>query len=301
MDSNIIALPKAQTLPTISVVMVSYFTGPALLEAIAAVLRDRDIFELIIVDNGNTDSLRKSISDFVMPSNRVRLLQGHGNIGFGRGCNYGAGLASGDYILFLNPDAVITEGTARIMTNVGASLTAPWIVGGMLRGPMGAEQRGARRGELTPLTAFFGFTGLAKFPFIKGINRTDEPMPAAPVPMPTVSGAALMLDRASFNRLDGFDERYFLHVEDIDICRRARLAGGQVYFAPSATVMHYGATSDARVQTVEFEKLKGFIRYFWNYSDALWAKALCLLSVPFMAIAIMGRAWVIIFKKAIKG
>lgn len=297
---GVTALPQAKTLPSISVIMVSYYTGPALLEAINAVLRDKTIAELIIVDNGNSDQMRKSVSDYVVTSNRVRLLQGHGNIGFGRGCNYGAQLARSDYLFFLNPDAVIQEGTALTMARAGRNLNTPWIMGAMLRTADGVEQRGARRGAVTPLSAFASFTGLTRLG-LPGINRHTTPLPKELVPMPTISGAALMMDRESFDALGGFDERYFLHVEDIDLCRRARLADGEVYFHPNAVVMHYGATSKARLQTVEREKLKGFIRYFWNYSDALWAKALCAIAIPFMALAIMGRAWVLAFRKGLSG
>lgn len=299
--ANVTAFPSAQTAKTISVIMVSYMTGPALLEAVNAVLRDKAITEVIIVDNGNTDSLRSSLSDYIGGSDRVRLLQGHGNIGFGRGCNYGAGLANSEHLLFLNPDAVISEGSALRMANAGAGLTAPWVLGAMLRSAEGVEQRGARRREITPWTAFTTFTGLSKLPGINGINLAGTPLPAGLSKVPTVSGAAFMMNRKSFDILGGFDERFFLHVEDVDLCRRARMAGGDVAFLPAATVLHYGGTSKVRRQVIEREKLKGFIRYFWNYSDALWAKALCLLAVPFMAIAIMGRAWLMAIRQAIAG
>ena len=72
------------------------------------------------------------------------------------------------------------------------------------------------------------------------------------------------MDRESFDRIGGFDPAYFLHVEDIEICRRVRIEGGDVYSVPDAKVMHYGSTSQARIQMVEFEKFKGFVRYFWS-------------------------------------
>ena len=301
MKSNVAIFPVPSTVKTISVIMVSYHTGPALLEAVNAVLRDKSISEVIIVDNGNTDAMRKSLSDYIAASSRVRLLQGHGNIGFGRGCNYGAGLANSDYLLFLNPDAIISEGAAMRMANASTDLTAPWVLGAMLRSEHGIEQRGGRRRALTPWTALTTFTGLSKLPGVKGINMHEEPAPSGLVKLPTVSGAAFMMDRASFDRLGGFDERYFLHVEDIDLCRRARLAGGDVAFLPSASVLHYGGTSKVRRQVIEREKLKGFVRYFWNYSDKIWAKALCAVAVPFMTVAILGRSWGIALKQAIAG
>lgn len=301
MSATIIPLVRPDRKTLISVIMVSYMTGPALHEAIAAVLADPDIYELILVDNGNSEVARQKVGVYVNEHAKVRLLQGHGNIGFARGCNYGAQHAKGSHFLFLNPDAVIAAGSAIELAKCGDRLTVPWIAGGSLKDIHGHEQRGARRGTLTPMSAIVSFTPLHKLPYFKSIHRENETPPADAVPMPTLSGACMMTDRVSFERLGGFDEAYFLHVEDIDICRRARQAGGDVYYVPSAPVMHYGSTSYARRQTVEWTKLKGFIHYFWTYSKHPVSKALTLVMVPFMTAAIMGRAWWLAIRFAFLG
>lgn len=298
--AQILPLPIAKREKPISVIMVSYMTGPALHQAIRSVMHDKDIFELILVDNGNTVAARQSIAKVVAKHDRIRLLQGHGNIGFGKACNYGASLALGEYLLFLNPDALITEGAARKMANCGKTLTAPWIAGGMLKDVHGQEQRGGRRGRLTPISALVSFSPLHKLPFFKSIHREKDLLPAVPTPYATVSGACLMMDRHSFEDVGGFDENFFLHVEDIDICKRAREAGGEVCFVPGATVMHYGSTSQVGRQKVEWEKLKGFTRYFWNYSKSPLAKILTIIAWPFMMVAIMGRAWLMVIRQAIR-
>jgi len=285
----------------ISVIMVSYMTGPALMEAIQAVLEDRDIHELIVVDNGNTESARARLSELTAKRNRVRFLQGHGNIGFARACNYGANLATGHYLLFLNPDAVISKGAARQLANAGDSLVKPWITGGLLRDEKGKEQRGSRRRALTPLSALVGFLPILEvIPGLASIHRETDPLPSHPVQIDTISGACLMMDRPSFDQMGGFDERYFLHVEDIEVCRRARQMGGQVCFVPGATVMHYGSTSNVPRIWIEKEKLKGFLRYFWNYTPGIGAKILTVLAAPFMAIAILGRAYVLALRAALE-
>lgn len=285
----------------ISVVMVSYMTGPALMESILAVLADRDIHELIVVDNGNTEPSRARLSELTANRNRVRFIQGHGNIGFARACNYGARLATGHYLLFLNPDAVIAKGAARELGNAGDCLVEPWITGGLLRDVEGKEQRGARRSALTPMSALVGFLPfLEKLPGLRSVHRDRDPMPNAPAQIETISGACLMTDRPSFDQMGGFDERYFLHVEDIEICRRARQMGGQVGFVPQATVMHYGSTSNAPHIWVEREKLKGFLRYFWNYTPGFASKLLTILAAPFMAVAIMGRAYFLSIKAILR-
>ena len=294
--------PDAARKRPISVIMVSYMTGPALMEAITAVLADRDIHELIVVDNGNTESARARLSQLTAKRTRVRFLQGHGNIGFARACNYGANLATGHYLLFLNPDAVITKGAARKLANAGDSLMEPWITGGLLRDEKGQEQRGARRRALTPLSALVSFIPLLEIiPGLQSIHRETDPLPSQPIQIETVSGACLMTDRPCFERMGGFDERYFLHVEDIEICRRARQLGGQVGFVPGATVMHYGSTSNVPRVWIETEKLKGFLRYFWNYTPSLTPKILTILATPFMAAAILGRAYILSISTALFG
>lgn len=301
MSAKIIPLPVRFIKKRISVIMVSYHTGAPLLEAIQAVLSDLDIFELILVDNGNLAAARTRLWEFAKDQPRLRLVQGQGNVGFGCACNYGAKLAKGDYILFLNPDAVITKGAAIAMADCGENLQTPWVTGGFLETVTGGEQRGTRRNDLTPLDAVVSFTALHKLPWFTSIHLEHTPCPQSPAQMQVVSGACLMTSRESFERLGGFDQRYFLHVEDIDICRRARKAGGDVFIVPSAKVMHYGATSQVRIQKVEYEKLKGFIRYFWNYSPKWWAKLLLFVSAPFMFLAIMGRAWWLAFRGVWRG
>lgn len=301
-DGDVALPPDAARKRPISVVMVSYMTGPALMEAITAVLEDRDVHELIVVDNGNTESARARLSELTAKRTRVRFLQGHGNIGFARACNYGANLATGHYLLFLNPDAVIAKGAARQLANAGDCLMEPWITGGLLRDEKGQEQRGARRRALTPLSALVGFLPVLEIiPGLASIHRETDPLPTEPVLIDTISGACLMTDRPSFEKMGGFDERYFLHVEDIEICRRARQMGGEVGFVPGATVMHYGSTSNVPRVWIEKEKLKGFLRYFWNYTPGIMPKILTILAAPFMAIAIVGRAYILSLSSALLG
>ena len=285
----------------ISVIMVSYMTGPALMESIRAVQRDPDIHELIVVDNGNAPADRPRLLEAASRTENVRILQGHGNIGFARGCNYGAAMANGDCLLFLNPDVVLEIGAARKMADVGDSTKAPWIAGGLLLTSTGREQRGARRGALTFGTALTSFTPLHRLPGLQSIYRENLPLPSDPVPMPTVSGANLMMDQASFYAVGGFDAAYFLHVEDIAICRAARRLGGSVTFVPDARAMHYGSTSDIPRWRVEYHKLRGLLRYFWTSEPGLGSKIATILVAPLMAGALFVRTIWLGICKVVRG
>lgn len=285
----------------ISAIMVSYMTGPALMEAMRAVQRDPDIAELIIVDNGNPRVDRLRMLDVASRTDSVRLLQGHGNIGFAAACNYGAALAEGDYFLFINPDAVLEVSAARQMADAGQRFQRPWVVGGLLFDAYGREQRGARRGVLSMRSAIASFTPLHRLPGINSMHRENEPLPKQPITIPTVSGALMMIDRLSFDQMGGFDEAYFLHVEDIEICRRARAMGGDVVFVPGARAFHYGSTSEVTRWRVETHKLRGLIRYFWTSGPGLGAKFGTILIAPLMGAALGARTIWLSIRKVIVG
>ena len=134
----------------------------------------------------------------------------------------------------------------------------PCIVGARLLNPDLTEQRGARRGEVTPFTTLVSLLQLHKYvPAWRKyeIHQEDQPLPEAPVPVPTISGACFAVSRSDFSRLKGFDSNFFLHVEDVDLCWRARDMGGTVLFHPTAEVVHEGHTS--RVEPVFVERNKG--------------------------------------------
>ena len=273
----------------ISIVTVSYRTGPVLLDALAAMLDDPAVHEVVLVDNGNPEPARRALADFARHRPRLRLLQGHGNTGFARACNYGAALATGDHVFFLNPDALPDKGAASRLAEALAGRPVPSVAGARIVNPDGAEQRGGRRGALTFASAITAFTPLHRLRGVRGLHWEGEPLPQEPAEVPTVSGAAMMLRRADIGALGGFDPGYFLHVEDIALCRAVRDAGGTVLFVPGARVVHRGSTSDAARLTVEAHKLRGFLRYFWT-GGGPGAKIGTVIGAPFMAAAILGRA-----------
>lgn len=301
MVAEVLSFPANNAKLRISVIMVSFMTGPALFEAITAVMDESDIIELILVDNGNDFQTRRKLSEWQSRYDRLRLIQGHGNIGFSKANNLGAGFARGDYFLFLNPDAILLSGAAQKLANCGKGLKTPWIAGAMLRLVNGKEQRGARRNMLTSWSAITSFTPLHKLPMFQSIHRESDLVPEKPAKIPVVSGACMMMDRQTFDDMAGFDEDYFLHVEDIDLCRRVGEANGTVIFVPDAEVTHYGSTSRVRRQKVEWEKTKGFITYFRKHAKTPLGRLSVWLTSPLIILAIMGRAWWIALRAAILG
>ncbi len=275
--------------PTLAIIMVSFRTGEVLFEAIDAALAEPAVDELILVNNENPADHIERLVALAADNNRLSVIHANENLGFAKGCNLGVRAARSDYLLFLNPDALLQPGSIGPMLDSARLAHEPAIVGARLIGVDEKEQRGARRGELTFTSALVAFLGIAKLLGVRDFHREHEPLPDGPVRVPAVSGAAMMMSRRGYDQVSGFDERYFLHVEDLDICKRSRELGGHVIFEPRAEIVHHGSTSKISVYRVERWKASGLIRYFRRHGGGLgWLKA-AILAIPIYS-ALLGRA-----------
>lgn len=276
-----------------AVIMVVFHTGPTLFETIPKALDEPLVDEFVVIDNGSSVEDAARLREIAKQEPRLRLIQGQGNVGFARGCNLGAAAATADYLIVLNPDAYLEPDCAAALIAASVGFPSPCVVGARVLNIDGSEQRGARRGEVTPLTTLLSLSGLARaVPALRRyeIHWGDQPLPAGPVAVPTISGACFALSREDFATLGGLDEGYFLHVEDIDLCWRARRAGGSVVFAPSAEVRHVGSTSGAPSLVVEAHKGRGLVRYFRKRAENPGQVALAWLLGPVILLASILRA-----------
>ncbi len=279
----------------VSVIVVSYRTGPVLFDCLNVLLADPDVYEIVLVDNGNPPEDQSRLAGLAAGLGSRLIIVGQGvNRGYGAGVNIGASVAAGDRLLVLNPDALLRRGSIAMLEAARATHPEPSVAGGRIYGADGREQRGARRRTLTLASAVRSFTGIRALeslgPAFVDFNMNREPEPSGPVTVGAVSGALMYLSRDAFEHLGGFDERYFLHVEDIDLCRRAGLAGGAVIYTPLAGAYHVGQTSDAPSATVERHKAAGFRRYFWKFAQTPAAKLAAAIAGPVLTLAILVRA-----------
>jgi len=277
---------------TVSVVMVVYFTGEALAESLDCVLRDPLVDELVVVDNGSTGVDAARLRNLADRDERVTLVSGQGNVGFARGANLGARKARGDLLVFLNPDAFLQPGCIAELVREIEDRPVPCIVGGRVLNSDRTEQRGARRGDITPMTAVLSLSRLAeRVPALRRfeVHWEGDQTPEHVAPVPTISGACFCMRREDFDCVDGFDEGYFLHVEDVDLCWRVRQAGGLVLFHPKAEVIHLGHTSQTSPLKVEFHKGVGLARYFRKRADGLGGRAVALLLTPLVVASAVLR------------
>jgi N-acetylglucosaminyl-diphospho-decaprenol L-rhamnosyltransferase len=276
----------------VSVVMVVYMTGVALTESLACALRDPLVDELVIVDNGSSDADAAGLRALAERDARVVLLAGHGNIGFARGANLGARRAKGDVLVFLNPDAFLRPGCIAELAREIGGRPVPCIVGGRVLNADLTEQRGARRGDITPMSALMSLSRLAeRVPAWRRyeVHWEGEASPDGAAAVPTISGACFCMRREDFDAVKGFDEKYFLHVEDVDLCWRVRRAGGLVLFHPKAEVVHLGHTSLTSPIRVEFHKGVGLARYFRKRAVGITQSVTAWVLSPIVVVAAIVR------------
>ncbi len=276
----------------VSVVMVVYMTGDALQESVSCVLADPMVDEFIIVDNGSSCTEALGLNGLAERDRRVVLIQGQGNVGFARGANLGARRASGEVLVFLNPDAFLQPGCLDELVRAIDNKPVPCIVGGRVLNADRTEQRGARRGDITPMSALMSLSQLARrVPAWRRyeVHWESEAPPEDVAAVPTISGACFCMRREDFDAVAGFDEGYFLHVEDVDLCWRVRQAGGVVLFQPKAEVVHLGHTSRASPIKVEFHKGVGLARYFRKRAENVSETLLAWLLSPIIVCTAVAR------------
>ncbi len=288
---QIVSLDTLSVPLAVTVVMVVYRTGEPLQESIRRVLDDPDVDEFVLIDNGSSPA-EVAMIDAAAADPRMTILRGQGNIGFARAVNMGVGVARGGTIVVLNPDAFLERGCIRALHRTLSARGGPALVGARVLNIDGSEQRGARRGEVTPVTSLLSLTGLAKkVPSLHAfeVHHEDDPTPSKGMAVPTISGACFAIRRSDFLSFGGFDVGFFLHVEDVDLCWRVREAGGEVVFEPRARVIHLGSTSKASPMKVEFWKGVGLARYFRKRANNSVRRFLALLLTPLIIVVSVAR------------
>ncbi|MBL0318290.1 MAG: glycosyltransferase family 2 protein [Alphaproteobacteria bacterium] len=250
-------------LSSVSVVVVSYFTGwEVLSQAVSSILSQDYLKELILVDNGNPDEIQGRIKNLTNHDARLLWLSQPRNLGFAAGCNEGVKLSSGKYILLLNPDTVLPPHAFAPLLQAFEADSHVWMVGCLLRNHDGTFQETCIRNLITPVNAVVEALRLYRFLKIDGVNYRLSSLPAYPVPVQAISGAFMMMPVAKYRHVGGMDEKYFLHVEDMDLCYRVQEMEGKIFFVPAVEVTHIGQTSRKSRFKVEWHKTRGIMRYF---------------------------------------
>jgi N-acetylglucosaminyl-diphospho-decaprenol L-rhamnosyltransferase len=266
-------------------VVIAYRAGPLLTECVQSVLADTSAgeVELVVVDNGSDDGsvdlLRNTIPG-------VRVITAPGNVGYARAANLGTAATRAPVVAILNADLTVDAGTARAMLDRFSVDPALGACGPRIRNPDGSDYPSARRSPSVPLAVGHGLFGLwwPTNPFTTRYRQLNADATQARS-VDWVSGAAIWLRRAALDAVGGWDERYFMYVEDLDLCWRLRRAGFEIAYEPTGRIMHVQGASTSRVP---YRMLIQHHRSAWRFARRrLTGTAVILL--PFAAIYLAAR------------
>ncbi|MEO6799508.1 MAG: glycosyltransferase family 2 protein [Rhodanobacter sp.] len=248
----------------LSVIMVAADSGPELRESVRLILACALPLELILVDNASLDGVPPAIERAYQHEERLKVVYSHRNMGFGPAVNLGAKQAQGRALLILNPDCLPGEDALRRLLALQASSPKAGLIGAVVCDADGRPDPASwRRDPLLrrSLNTMLGRPGEKV--------QVEQEIPAAAIEVEAISGALMLLTREMFERLGGFDERYFLHCEDLDLCRRVRDNGYQVLLAGDVRVAHgKGSSSRHRPVFVSRHKHRGMWRWFRLHDPA---------------------------------
>lgn len=231
--------------PEVSILVVSYNTRELTLAALDAVVRETRVpHEIIVVDNASTDGSADAIA--AHPA-AVRLIALTSNVGFGRANNIAAQHARGDYLLLLNPDTLVLCHAIDRLLGFAHQNPRAKIWGGRTIFPDGSLNPASCWGRITPWNQFCRLTGLT------ALRRNSEVFNGEALggwkrdsvrEVDIVSGCFLMIRRAFWQELRGFDPQFFMYGEEADLCLRARRRGARPLVTPDATIVHIGGASE---------------------------------------------------------
>jgi N-acetylglucosaminyl-diphospho-decaprenol L-rhamnosyltransferase len=227
----------------VGAVVVNYNAGQLLLGCVES-LRRAGISEIIVVDNGSDDgslvALAASDPDVVLvPTGR--------NLGYGAAANRGVAMLGTEFAVVANPDLIVDQACVERLVAVLAADGEIAIVGPTIREPDGARYPSART-----IPSLVDAAGHALFGLLAPANRWsaryrgDEIDRTVAGDAQWVSGAFMLVRAVAFESVGGFDEAYFMYVEDLDLCWRLGRAGWRVRYEPSAEVTHVQGHSSRR-------------------------------------------------------
>lgn len=256
--------------PQISVITINYGGSKnvaALWQSIQEHAADLD-YEFIVVDNASPHN-DASVLDEMFVGTDVHVIKLNQNLGFGGGYGEGVKFARGEYLAIINPDIELQAGCLQALvlalkTEKKAGLVAPRLLN-----PDGQAQQNARHWP-TPWV-MFGRRLTTKFQWAYDCEA-DWYTAKDPVPVDWVQGSFMCLRRSNFvDDLGGFDARFFLFLEDTDLCRRLWSAGQRVLLVPSAQAVHGehrlsgGSLWQAWRKKTFWIHLSSAMKYFWKY------------------------------------
>ncbi len=245
----------------IAAIVVSHESASTLEDCLLRLRAARGVAQIRVIDNASLDGTLDIIQRHAAMDPRVRFIGNPDNPGFAVGCNQGAKESTAPWLVFVNPDLLVEADTLSRLRARADALGGDALLGVDLVDEAGIRDGAARRHDPD-------FGAMLSSPAQAAKLGTPLDEAAMLQRVDAISGALMLMPRALFDRLQGFDEGYRLHAEDLDLCRRARAAGATVLVANDIRVVHVrGVSSRARPMFVEWHKHRGLWRYFRKFES----------------------------------
>jgi N-acetylglucosaminyl-diphospho-decaprenol L-rhamnosyltransferase len=288
---------------TIDIVIVNWNSGEQIsncLKSISSSIKNVTILKVIVVDNASNDGSADNINNTSLP---LQIIQNSSNMGFAKACNQGAESSVADYILFLNPDTVLFH----------ESIDIPVVFMNQKRN----EKVGICGIQLVNESGAISFTcsrfpsasriiatalGLHKiFPNVVERQLMIEWNHQNDREVDQVMGAFFLIRRDLFDKLDGFDTRFFVYYEEVDLAFRARKEGYSSHFVSSAQAFHKGGGTTANIQGIAlFYYLRSRILYCYKHFNFFLSTFIFIITITLeFASRLMQAISSLSFKKII--
>jgi GT2 family glycosyltransferase len=264
----------------IDIVIVNWNSGEQLRDVVLSIAREHAglVSQVVLVDNNSADQSLALAEDAGrgLPF-AVRVVRNSSNLGFGAACNQGAHYGQGEFVLFLNPDARLFANSLPVPLNY---LRDPANASTAICGIQLLEHEGsvARSCSRFPSVSSFACEalGLTRIPRLRYLgNAMAEWSHRDSREVDQVIGAFFFMRRAIFSALGGFDERFFVYFEEVDLSYRARQAGWRTVYLAEAQAFHAGGGTSSQVKAARlFYSLRSRLLYGFKHLSPARAWAL---------------------------
>jgi len=237
-------------LKALSIIIVNYRCWNKLsqcLDSLSIIPQTAISFEVIVVDNASADG---KLLKFRQQYKQFKFLSNGGNLGFASGNNMGAANAVGKYLLFLNPDTIVNEEALTAMLSQAKVSKANSIISCRQVRENGNEDKPYGLFP-SPMTLTGWTRAMARL-----LNMNISPVQNDQFIFPEwVSGSVILMSKTSFNTIGGWDKRFWLYYEDVDLCQRVRNAGGDILLLKHVSIIHnHGGSSRSDTEITALTK-----------------------------------------------
>lgn len=278
----------------VAAVIVSYNVRELLLRCITS-LKDDGVSEIVVVDNASRDGSADAVAEHESDVTLLRLTR---NIGFGAGQNRGVARTTAPYVLIVNPDVVVEPGSTKALVDALERDPGLGVVGPRIETPDGEVYPSARA-----FPDLIDAAGHAFLHFLWPNNRFSRRYrmldwdKASARDVDWVAGTHILVRREAWDAVGGFDEAYFMYMEDVDLCWRMRERGWRTGFEPAARVTHdIGRSTDQTPYRMILAHHRSMLTFAWRSSPGP-QRAL----VPLMALALGLRTVLAWAQRAARG